>query len=283
MTRGVAWTALVAVVGCSALPSEVTTETAGVSNGDAAASGTMTGSGSTIADETASAGDPDAMCGDGLIGLSEDCDDANDSEIDGCTQSCQFSPVGAAMLEPSSETDVVGGVDDAGSVAAIDPCPQGQGLQGFTGTIDDQAFDQSGVVGRLTGQCATLDLVDDDPTALVFGPGTTLPTHGERGSREFSLMCPPGQLVAGLRGRAGGVIDQLRIACRSLEVEGQGSEQTIVVATGQGDGPAGGDGGQSFGAVECGDGQVAASIEVHANDFVLRVGLKCWTPRLVYP
>jgi hypothetical protein len=66
----------------------------------------------------------------------------------------------------------------------------------------------------------------DTPVSRKIGPlpnlraaierlGTPTPVSGGTGGRGFALDCGPGQMLAGVRGRAGWVIDQVRALCKN--------------------------------------------------------------------
>ncbi len=272
--------------GCADVPEEFAGEASGTAMSGTAADSSE-GSGAIpdpLPDSTAG---PTAMpmCGDGTVTADEDCDDGNDSQIDGCTSTCRLGPTAMALLEPSFQTDMVGGWEDQGIIGGIDACPAGQVLQGFAGTLDalSSASPPTTVIGQIAGLCGTVSLVDDDPTAITTADGTMLPPHGESGDESWRMRCPEGQAVSGLSGQAGQLLDQLEIACRAFQVDGMGDAQSISLTPAPGKNPVGGEGGDDFGPTSCPEGQIAGGVATSVTSQVIRLGLHCWTPTLVYP
>lgn len=249
--------------------------------------GSGSGSGSESDGDSASsdggssdAGPPD--CGDGKKDGSEDCDDANASEIDGCTSACTIGPIGLAYGNASTTEE--GGGNHTMVTPFSDDCPEGQVLTGLTGRLTSQGLGAAVVLGRVQGECSTLSLQDADPTAVDSAAGASLIEHGgfQEGGN-WQLTCPDGSVITELEGRAGSIIDSLEVTCTPLQIDGTGSAQSLELGAASTEGPAGGNGGAPFGPVACPNGEIAAGLAGDTNSYVIRLALRCRSLELAYP
>jgi cysteine-rich repeat protein len=257
------------------------------SSGSPPESSTGSGSGSESDGASASSdggsadgGPPD--CGDGKKDGGEDCDDANASEIDGCTSACAIGPIGLQYGDAST-TEEDGG-NGTNVTPFSDDCPEGQVLTGLTGRLTSQGLGAAVVLGRIQGECSALSLQDADPTAIDSAPGASLIEHGgfQEGG-DWQLTCPDGSVITEFEGRAGSIIDSLEVTCTPLQIDGTGSSQSLELGTPSTEGPAGGNGGADFGPVACPNGEIAAGLAGDTNSYVIRLALRCRSLELAYP
>lgn len=244
-------------------------------------SGSDSGGADASSDGVSSDGGP-PDCGDGDKDGGEDCDDANDSEIDGCTSACAIGPVGLAY--GSASTTAEGGGNHTMVTPFSDDCPEGQVLTGLTGRLTSQGLGPAVVLGRIQGECSALSLQDADPTSIEAAPGSSLIEHGgfQEGG-DWNLTCPEGSVITEFEGRSGSIIDSLEITCTPLQIDGTGSAQSLELGPPTTEGPAGGNGGADFGPIGCPNGEIAAGLAGDTNSYVIRLALRCRSLELAYP
>jgi cysteine-rich repeat protein len=142
------------------------------------------GDGVSDADEVAAGTDPTGYCGNGVVDGSEDCDDANADQNDGCLADCRF-----AECVPGD------GTCNDGNVCTSDACSQGRCVRtATTGSCDDglgcsssdicrdgicRGVDQCGeeaLCSLATGECESLDVL-----AGLWIPAGTYPVSVFKG------------------------------------------------------------------------------------------------------
>src|SRR5438874_1798691 len=163
-------------------------------------------------------------------------------------------------------TSTAGG---SGGTAFTQTCPNGGVLVGLQGRF-------GGFIDSVKAVCSRLDSIGD-----VFDT-TVLSAHGgSGGTTSYDLRCPRGWAVAGLRGRAGSLVDRIQLACAPVQLNG-----TVVASTAKVDQfRAGGSGGTSF-ALNCSSTTAsgtrpARGIFGAAGSFIDRIGLGCEGTTLV--
>ncbi len=247
--------------------------------GETTSGATATTSAGADSEAPTSSTDGVAVCGDGMIDPSEDCDDMNANELDGCTSACAVGPTGLAF-GPASATEDMGGDDRRFFFDGDTDCPAGEVLVGLSGgLVEDEDW-----IGTARGRCATVDLTNADPPALVTAPGTALPQYGiEDGGGPWEVLCPHGQLLVGAEGQGGSVLDRLLIYCATpAVVQGGGGQLEIQLGPGAAVGPVGNDGGDVVGPIACGDGEIATGLHLSTGSYVVRLALRCRAVQLAY-
>ncbi len=96
---------------------------------------------------------------------------------------------------------------------------------------------------------------------------------GGGGGTAFKLTCPRDQAVSGIQGKAGSLIDQLRIKCGPLTAGPRLASIGSVLA-----GQAGSSGGNAFGPFDCVDGKPGRGLLGRAGTFVDQLRLACDIP-----
>ncbi|TAK55032.1 MAG: hypothetical protein EPO25_05115 [Gammaproteobacteria bacterium] len=137
------------------------------------------------------------------------------------------------------------------------------GVKGYAGSYID----------GLQGICAQISY---DGSWL----GTAVETSfaGKSTGRSFSLVCPAGHAVSGVKGRAGSYIDQLKVRCGRLGPNGRLSSYGDYLG-----GTAGSTGGSAFGPFDCSSSQPAQLIRGKAGNWIDSLGLGCATVNTVRP
>lgn len=154
-----------------------------------------------------------------------------------------------------------------GSASTLD-CAAGTALSGLTLVIDSR-----------NGYGAGLELacVPVDGTGSVAGSPTAGPSvsglYATPSSERVVSSCPSGTLVTGDSGRAGALIDDVRVLCSSL----QGG--TFGAADPGGDAHSATDtsGGSAFGPDSCPAGQLAMGVDARVGDDLDGFALRCGT------
>lgn len=98
-------------------------------------------------------------------------------------------------------------------------------------------------------------------------PGVSLAVGGG-GGNPFTLNCPDGKVLVGIRGRAGSFIDSIRGVCKRFDEigNGTGTETTALV---------GGTGGTSNYELRCPSGEVVVGLKARAAWLVDRLQIVC--------
>jgi len=155
-------------------------------------------------------------------------------------------------------TSPVGG---SGGTPFLANCDSGSGemLVGIEGK-------SSAVVDRIGPLC-----VQVDGTGRWLGePATTYPLYGGSGGSPFRLQCPANTAVSGIKGRAGNLVDQLRIYCGPMGANGSLQSVGSLLP-----GQAGGGGGNAFGPHYCIENKPGIGITGRAGVFVDGIRLAC--------
>ena len=206
-------------------------------------------------------------CGDGIIGGEEACDDANQDLLDGCLDDCRHGPLGITiddtMPTPLPQNGSVGG-----GTATDDACPPGEVVIGLRGAA-------GGWITQLGVVCGAVALVDGQIIGVSVRESTELPIRGLLSGSMFDSICPAGEVVVGVRGRSGALIDQLVLSCAPLSVVDDGVSLSLELGASSEQPPVGGSGGTAFDATECPPGAVATIGRIRAGDSIDAFGLTC--------
>ncbi len=240
-----------------------------------------TGNASSGPDPTddSSTGDPSTTCGDSRTQDGEDCDDGNDDELDGCTSNCVEGPTGIGYGAIVT-SGLGGGSDNTGIDNNSDECPAGEVLVGLQGDLTSEPW--LGVIG---GVCRPAALTNTDPPEFATGgPATELPEHGGfNGGGAWSTECSGDEVIVGVRGGSGTVIDGLQIQCASIDTIGDpGAYELDPSPNVEFETLQGGGGGGTFGPLTCPAGTVAMGLRTRTNSFVIQVELRCSELHLTY-
>ncbi len=156
-------------------------------------------------------GDRFGPCEGEILPEVERCDGIDESCALGPDDGC---PSGAVELVEPYETATTGwsyldawGAEGCGASQVI------VGLVGRSGLYLDQ-------IGE---HCATPSILEDTTTtpytySLVLTPGTDAPPRGGTGGEPYDARCPAGEIVVGLSGRSGDLVDQISFSCAHFEV-----------------------------------------------------------------
>lgn len=116
----------------------------------------------------------------------------------------------------------------------------------------------------LTVACGVIPLSAASPVL----PAQLLPVYGGAGGTAFTRSCGAGNVLTGLRYRAGLVVDAVGLLCRPVNTDGTlGSETTVGTLVGGGAG--------TSATTSCGSGRVATGAVIRHGSFVDRVALIC--------
>ncbi|MCA9523110.1 MAG: DUF642 domain-containing protein [Myxococcales bacterium] len=183
-----------------------------------------------------------AVCGNGVLEPSEQCDDGNDVAGDGCSESCEvelgyFCPIpgelcrkvnGARFSSPASIGAGLNGVTNLFEVH----CPAGQALVGLEGNgCDDVTACKDPVdvpisfLRKVTARCVALTM---NPDGTMSWNGT--PVSGDSGGVDvtpntpLTIDCPTDHVVVGYQKyEQGGIfplIFGVRLICAPLSLDG---------------------------------------------------------------
>ena len=112
-------------------------------------------------------------------------------------------PTSSGRLGDPTSAGRAGGAGGSSFAAA---CPDDHaiiGLHGAAGAVIDSAI----------AICAPLVATETGWTVDLDAERTSLPGAGGKGGKAFELQCPDGQVVAGLTGRSGAVVDAVGLFC----------------------------------------------------------------------
>lgn len=174
-----------------------------------------------------STGSEPAICGDGIPQRDEPCDDANRSQIDGCTSSCELGPIAVRRIGRPVASPILLYDDQPPEVSVDADCPDGEAVVGI-----DMGWPK-GLAG-ITVRCATVGLLDADPTAIDTGRGTILAPIGLAPGNDYAIGCPSGEVLGELTaaGNNNGYMYGLGGTCRTLDVTGKGGRQVLTIGAG---------------------------------------------------
>lgn len=132
-------------------------------------------------------------------------------------------------------------------------------------------------LGTLTGCAVDPDAredeaVDSAAAAYTVTPTstTTLPVRGGTGGDATVLRCNSGDVVVGIAGRRGNVVDQVALLCANLRSNGTTGTRYVTQSLG-------GNGG-TFYTSACGEGGVVTGFEGYAATYVDQLVVRCTFP-----
>jgi hypothetical protein len=184
-------------------------------------------------------------------------------------------PAGLTITETGGMSSRQGG---PGGTSHTDLCPQDQVLVGYRGSL---GLDNGGdlVVYSLEGQCGSLTVGSASPYAIKVVTGGKLTVRGGGGTTTFTSSCPANQVVLGMAGRSGALLDQLQLECAPLSIAG-----TTVLSVSIGAGTLlagkGGTAGSAFRA-PCPAGQMARGQLISDGAVIDSLALVCGSPTVV--
>jgi hypothetical protein len=161
----------------------------------------------------------------------------------------------------TTPTAYAGHTTSAGSSLANDICPAGQVLTGLRGRLRGTDLYH----GPIWGACRPLALVAATMTLTTGSPATDMPEHGDplAGDTTWARDCAEGQIIVGIEGRAGAIIDQMVIHCAPLVVAPQ-PPYTVTIGAETKLEPAGDlAGGSGFAPLACPAGQLGRGISTY--------------------
>jgi hypothetical protein len=177
--------------------------------------------------EPPDAGAPDTGCpggGEPSVELCDgDDDDCDDIEDDGC-------PTGPVVYGlPRVYGGYAGSV--RGDLWTSGTCPADQVIIGAHGR--DGAY-----IDSIGEYCGILSVVEDRSVvpyryALDISAGDTVPARGGAGGDLFDFHCDRGEVVTGLRGRAGSLIERLSFTCSRFDVVASARDGFLIEEIGQ--------------------------------------------------
>jgi cysteine-rich repeat protein len=107
-----------------------------------------TGTGTTDTSDTSSTGEPEPVCGNGVIEAGEACDDGNDDDTDTCVEGCQEASCGDGFVGPGEACDDANDVDDDACSNTCAPASCGDGVVQMGEACDDaNAIDTDACLG----------------------------------------------------------------------------------------------------------------------------------------
>jgi hypothetical protein len=156
-----------------------------------------------------------------------------------------------------------------GGMPYDDACPTGQLLMGFTGSLATVG----GYNGQIAAQCGIPQVAVSGGNLVVhIALGAALPTRGLQAAQAWTRSCPVDEVVVGMGGRSGALVDQLIFRCAPLTIV---AGPTVTVGPTD-DLPAiGQTGGSPFPQTDCASGQVATVARIRAGDAIDAFGLAC--------
>lgn len=195
-----------------------------------------------------------------------------------CTLSCR-APNGAVPFGSPSFTPTRGVLTGA---VALDVCPRAEVVIGVDGFVAP-----SGIVSQLSLRCGKLRLASSAPgthTSEILS-GAQLTPRGVASSTPFSRTCGAGEIMVGVRGRAGDYLDSMVFRCAPLQIAPTPSDFVLSVGAPRELAAAGSsNGGTAFAATDCASGQIAVGATISADLLLVRsFSLICRKPELTYP
>jgi hypothetical protein len=182
------------------------------------------------------------------------------------------------LVTPGPDSLVI--QSDDGTVPQVDECPPNQVLIGYQGEVG-QGGPVTLVVTRVRGLCGELRALGEGPYSLVAIEGNTLPERGQGppvAGMSWTSRCARGQVIVGVYGRAGAVVNGLGFRCAPLTFAVAGGAAHVGTTTML---PTyGGDGGTAFEGA-CPANQVARGQKSQSASWLNGYGLLCGTPTLV--
>lgn len=173
---------------------------------------------------------------------------------------CVLALWGLPQNSDAAEYQTASAGGGSGSSFAL-RCANDQVLVGIGGKA-------SALVDRVQPLCAQVD-----PLGRWVGNDVGGSVAGGGGGTAFTLRCPRDHAVSGIQGKAGSLIDQLRIKCGSLTAGPKLASVGSVLA-----GQAGSSGGNAFGPFDCVDNKPGRGLIGRAGNFVDQLRLACDFP-----
>ena len=164
-----------------------------------------------------------------------------------------------------------------GGIEHVDLCPDGEMVIGYLGSVEDiDAFTTPVALNAgLQAVCGMPRFAQDE--MITVERSATLPLRGAPGADALAWerLCPGGQVVVGVEGRAGLALDQLALTCAEIHVrQDEDGERVLSIDPASTLAPAGGDGGNAFSAA-CDEGEVARGHGVRAGRWIDAFSLVC--------
>jgi hypothetical protein len=180
-------------------------------------------------------------------------------------------------VEPAGMTMVYGGPK---GTAHTDTCSGDQVLIGYRGSLTPNNGGDL-VLAHLAGECGELIVSGGNPYVVSTAARGTLTTRGEPAGSTFTALCGPNQVVVGMRGAAGFLVDRLQLACAPLAISGVAS-LSASIGTRSWLTARGGPGGTVF-EEGCPAGEVARGHNLRSGAAIDAFGLACGRPTIVVP
>jgi hypothetical protein len=201
---------------------------------------------------------------------------ATDGGVDAGTRAC---PTGV-LLTGEMLTGMHGGTDPS-DMLFKDVCPQGGPVIGYIGSVDTRSPASIGQIATVCGKITVTSTMSG--CRVNVGGGSTLSTRGQYGDAPFTQMCPTNQVVVGMLGRSGLLLDQVAFVCAPLVISSGPMGYTLSTGATTVLTPAGGNGGSAY-QDGCASGQIARGSNVTiVQGIVDAMGLVCGAFSLAGP
>jgi hypothetical protein len=161
-----------------------------------------------------------------------------------------------------------------------DRCPVDQVIIGYSGTLRNDIYVTQGVpvlqVSSVQPVCGSLHV---SQTGLVTRSSRgTLVQRGDAGAAgSWSKACPTNQVVVGIYGHSGTIVDQLGFICATLNGKVSGCSISLEIGQITNLDSVGGTGGYAF-KEQCPAGMVSSGQNLYSEKWVDSFGLLCSTP-----
>lgn len=177
---------------------------------------------------------------------------------------CALALSGLPQASAAAEYQTAAAGGGGGNPFAL-RCANDQVLVGIGGKA-------SALVDRVQPLCAQVDPLGRW-SYLLSGSIVAGSIAGGGGGTAFTLTCPRDHAVSGIQGKAGSLIDQLRIKCGPLTAGPKLASIGSVLS-----GQAGSSGGNAFGPFDCVDNKPGRGLIGRAGNFVDQLRLACDFP-----
>ena len=178
---------------------------------------------------------------------------------------CALALSGPPQVSDAAEYQTAAAGGGGGNSFAL-RCANDQVLVGIRGKA-------SALVDSVQPLCAQVDPLGRWIGSSYIGSIVAGSIAGGGGGTAFNLSCPKNHAVSGIQGKAGSLIDQLRIKCGPLTAGPKLASIGSVVA-----GQAGSSGGNAFGPFDCVDNKPGRGLIGRAGSFVDQLRLACDFP-----
>jgi hypothetical protein len=179
----------------------------------------------------------------------------DDQGVPSVARIVRLNLAGSSPPPPQDSTPTIGGT--GGDPFSLS-CDTGEALVGVYGFANDS------VVKRVGLRCVRVD----SAAHWVGDPVNRGATGGSSGSA-YTKTCPRNFAIAGFKGRASDVVNQLNFECRSLDPSGQ------LVGGGQFLGPIGGSGGAKKGPFRCATNNPGYALAGRSSGKINAISLQC--------